>query len=105
VKFPVIFFTGVASATQLRLVSAILADERSHELLRSVDNFVAINVQLGWILLVGSDAIKCMLVVARGINDRALGFAFPRTDQGLGPWRLLWPGRGKKEKYRGGSKE
>jgi hypothetical protein len=97
-----VFPVGIGGTAEAGFVPVILAENRSHELLRTIDDLVGINVQLGWILLVGSNAINDVLVVARRIRGGALGLALPSANHG-GGWRSLRPRRGDEKDNRDGT--
>jgi len=90
-EFPIIFFFAAGSATQRARLRLILTSQCTHEFGCSINDLVAINTQLPWVSFVLRDLIENLLVVAWGIGNGALGFALPRTEDGLHRLRPGWP--------------
>jgi len=90
-EFPVVFFFAAGSATQRAGLGLILTSQCAHEFGCSINDFVAINAQLPWVSFIRRDLIENLLVVAWGIGNGALGFALPRTEDGLDGLRPRWP--------------
>ena len=89
-EFPIVFSFAARSAAQRAGFGLVLTSQCTHEFRCSINDLVAINIQLPWVSFVLRDLIENQLVVALGIGNRALGFALPRTEYGLHGLRPGW---------------